>query len=254
LTEPVHATIVFAWAPAAADALALVLPAPVAPEVVVLPSSLRRRDSLAALVRGRLRNRGVVTHLLVPANPVAAILPGAGDRWRSVTLAPPDGPPYQIGLPEGLVGAAPRWIVTDVDAVAGRGPYVLDLVARHAHPVHRARMLADRQRADMAVEANLAAAPALCIAGQRLGEGTLVAVTSDPIAGELVALALADRHLARAGDLTGPWEERVVQRATELELGIQVPAQLAIEVAGSPDRAAGAMIHGIASRIGVRMS
>jgi hypothetical protein len=233
-------------------------PAPRDPKIGVLPSSLSRRDPLAALVRARLRSQAIATHLLVPATPVAVMMSlGRGpapDPWRSMMVAPPDVPPYLIRLPENLVGPVPRWTVTDIDAVAGRGPYVLDLVARYAHPADRLRMLATRRRADTAVEANLVARPTLCIAGQQLGDGYLVAVTGDPIAGELVALALADRHLARGGELTGPWEERVVQRATELELGIQVPAQLAITIVGSPDEARRATIHGIASRIGVMMS
>jgi len=52
--------------------------------------------------------------------------------------------------------------------------------------------------------------------------------SSDLIAAEVIALALRDVRTARAGDLGGPWEDELVQRATEIGLGCTGPSSLKI--------------------------
>jgi len=185
---------------------------------------------------------------VIPAGAIATV--AGGGRWAEVTIDAPDAPPYRVSLPARLAAAPTRWSVTDVDAVAGRGPFVLDLVARYLHPATRLRYLAARRREDLVADANLAAPLALCVISATIAETSLVAVTADPIAGELMALALADERLPDHASVTGPWEERIVQRATELELGIQVPSQLAFTGAGEVPAGITAALTRIASRIG----
>ncbi len=59
-------------------------------------------------------------------------------------------------------------------------------------------------------------------------DGWLAVATRDPIAAELWALALAERFLPADVEIQGPWEEPAVQRATELGMGIRVPADMRI--------------------------
>lgn len=233
-------------------------PHPLPEGVVILPSSLRRTDRLAGAVREVLRNERVASRLLVPANPVAALLPRLprtpARSWIDFEIHPPDMPPVTISLPDPLYGGSPVWSVTDVDAVAGTGPYILDLVARYLHPLGRLRQLGSRGRTGAVADLNLAARPSTCVIGKMLGSVFVAGIATDPIAAELFALALADEDLPPDRSVTGPWEDRVVQRATELELGIQIPQQLSIDLVGEPGEAVRTALERVAARIGVTIA
>ena len=223
--------------------------------VLILPSSLRRADPLASAVRHELRTIRVASHLLLPPNPATSLIGRAtrssGGAWRAVELQAPGFPPSWITIPARLNGPESVWSVTDVDAVGGTGPYVLDLVARYVHPRSRLRQLSSRRQSDAVVDVNLVAALSRCVVGKVLGDTTLVAMVNDPIAAELFALSLADEDLPRDRAVTGPWEDRVVQRATELELGVQIPQQIVLEPVTTVGSGVRTALERIMARIGV---
>lgn len=221
--------------------------------VVVLPSSLNRRDALAAIARREMRAAGVESHLEVPGNPVALLSRLARDdsRWRAATISPPDREARTVRLPTSILDAARLWVVTDVDAVSGRGPYALDLLSRYVDPISRARHLGSRERETVPVEVNLARTPDRYVLTKDTGAFVLGAVTSDPIAAELLALSLADEDLGRDHRVTGPWEDPMVQRATELDLGVRLPQEIRVTVSGGRSEAIDGMIARIFARIGV---
>jgi hypothetical protein len=222
--------------------------------VVVLPSSLARRDPLAGILRQAMREAGVESHLQLPGNPVAGLsrLVRSGGQWRTVTTAPPDRDERMVRLPAAILDAEQLWVVTDVDAVSGRGPYALDLLSRYVDPVSRVRNLGSRERVSLPVEVNLARTPDRYVVMKDCGAFVLGVVTSDPIAAELLALAMADEDLTRDHRLTGPWEDPMVQRATELDLGVRVPQDMQVNVSGSRSEAIDEVIVRIFARIGVR--
>lgn len=219
--------------------------------VVILPASLRRDDPLAAAVRDALRHLGTSASLRLPANPAAALLGRGGHGWTSLAIRPPDAPAATMRLPTRLADAGAIWTVTDVDAVAGSGPYVLDLVARYAAPGAWLRRRPGRHRGDVRVDVNLACRPACCLAGKATGGGVVVSVTDDPVAAELFALALADEALPADRTVSGPWEDRVVQRATELELGVQIPRQIQARLVTPVDEDVRTVLDRVLARIGV---
>ncbi|MBA3377328.1 MAG: hypothetical protein H0T93_00445, partial [Chloroflexia bacterium] len=104
--------------------------------VLILPSSLRRTDRLASAVRHQLRLAGIASHLVLPANPASALIGqvrrSTQGRWLEVELRAPGVSPSWITIPARLNGPESIWTITDVDAVGGTGPYVLDLLARYA--------------------------------------------------------------------------------------------------------------------------
>jgi hypothetical protein len=222
--------------------------------VVVLPSSLTRRDPLAGTVRQAMRDAGVESHLELPSNPVAELsrLVRNGSQWQMVTTAPPDRDERRVRLPAAVLEAEQLWVVTDVDAVSGRGPYALDLLSRYVDPVSRVRNLGSRERVSLLVEVNLARTPDRYVVMKDAGTFVLGVVTSDPIAAELLALSLADEDLTRDHRLTGPWEDPMVQRATELDLGVRLPQEMRVTVSGSRSEAIDEVIARIFARIGVR--
>jgi hypothetical protein len=81
--------------------------------------------------------------------------------------------------------------------------------------------------------------------------------TSDQIAAELVGLAIRQAKRDAADEEVGPWQDPLVQRATELDLGVRVPAQIAIRATlRGPERVAtatefAALVADIAGRLGV---
>lgn len=164
-------------------------------------------------------------------------------------LVLPELPIRRVRIAEGLAGENP-WIVCDVDVIAATGPFVLDVFSRYLNPLDRARLLADRERARRSAEVNLAVRPGWSIVGGHADGRYLVAATRDAVAAELFALSLSELALGPKLAVTGPWEDPVVQRAAELELGVLIPRQLRFDVDGEPGDA-GIVLEHIASRIGV---
>jgi hypothetical protein len=256
---PAASTIAIGTGATFATALELVVSGDMAArEVLVLPSSLRRADRIAAALREQLRAYGVASHLVLPVNPLAALAHlGRGKRiahWCTVNITLPDKPPGTVCLPAQMIGENPVWTVTDVDAVSGRGPFVLDLIARYVHPILRVQLLASSSRADDAVDVNLVVRISVSVIGKMVGSFAMVGVTSDPIAAELFAMALADEDLAVNRAVVGPWEDRVIQRATELELGVRIPQDLSISLAGEISQPAREAVERIVRRFGVGLS
>jgi hypothetical protein len=251
-----HATVRVANASDVPAALAQVDAPGVETRCVVLPSSLRRDDPAAAVVRARIRSSGGTSTLLLPATGLAALAPARLRRgsplWMRCVLRRPDGPRRTVRLPARLDERVAIWSVTDVDVVRGHGPYVLDLLERYLHPLDRLRQAAAPARDDAAADVNLGVRMTGHLLVKRIEGGVLAFSTTDPIAAELFALALADEDLAPTLETAGPWEERVVQRATELQLGVAIPDHLHVTTASPLSGAASRAISRVCARIDVR--
>lgn len=213
---------------------------------LLVPSTGNRGDLLLGIIEQELRARDVVPGSCAPASGLWALV---RQGWATVEIVAPDLPYRRVRISNELVGAEP-WVVCDVDAVARTGPFVLDVFSRYLHPVDRLRMIADRQRERRAADLNLAIRTAWSVIGGHAGAGYLLAATRDPVAAELVALAMSEGVVGPDVAFTGPWEDPVVQRATELELGVVVPHQIRLAVHGDPGDA-WATLERIAGRIGV---
>lgn len=222
---------------------------------LLLPSSLNRNDDLVASLRRSLRKRSTSSSVTVPDHPlrlVTGTISGRRTRWREATLVLPDKADRDVLLPSRLLEGDPLLYVTHVNAVAGTGPFQLDLLSRYLHPRARMRQVIDPDRAGLAAEVNVALRPAWSIIGADLSPG-LVAVTRDLIAGELFALSIAERFFDRRAEFASPWEDRVVQRATELELGARTPNEIRIVVmagGATPPEGVHAIVEDVRLRIG----
>lgn len=225
-------------------------------DVVILPSSLDADDPLAETVREHLPH-DATADTLTPVSGAAArrafFVPTVLGDWRDVAITSPGSRGESTLLPKDLAGARSRIVAVDIVEVARHGPFVLDVLARYVHPRQRLRLVADRARSELVAEVASAAMPSLSVIRLSLPGGTLLAATNDVIAAELVALALAERCIGSARAFTGPWEDAVVQRATELELGVVIPAAIRLQSAGSAVREpwADALIEHIRTRLGI---
>jgi hypothetical protein len=221
--------------PAAIAALMPTLTRHFSGSVIILPSSLEHDDPVAEAVGNQLPPKSEVS-IATPMRGGAArrafFLPAGIGTWREVSILAAGASTESVLLPEPIANAAHRLIVVDVVEVARRGPFALDLAARYVHPRQRLRLVADHQRSSIVVEVTSVAMPTLSVVSFGMPGGALVAVTDDIIAAELVSLALAERCIGARRAFTGPWEDDVVQRATELELGVLMPGAIEMNTLG----------------------
>ena len=169
----------------------------------------------------------------------------------------------RVRLPRALMESDAVVGVADLRGMGKTRPLIaLGLWAPLAAPVQRIGSLITGAREGLTAEIGLAIEPAALVVVMRISApGPLVGiVSSDPIATELAALAVWQSRLPSSIDLPGPWEDPLVQRATELGLGVSQPSQLGVtmwfsedlsgdEVVASQGRLAGAL-----SLIGVDIS
>jgi hypothetical protein len=224
------------------DALSALPPEQLRASPLLLPTSGRRQDPAVASIRRQLRTIGVDSSVLLPGGLVslAPFTQPEGGAWQSATINVPGQPGMAVSLPSRLLSSQETWIVIDVDAVAGRGPHVLDLAARYLRHTDRLRGLRTRERTWVVAVNSLLNVTRLV--GTANLDGLAVATsTRDLVAGELLALAMAGLHLPQSSSVTGVWEDPLVQRATELQLGVLYPGQLSpnVTIAAESTRAIG---------------
>ncbi|MEA2523795.1 MAG: hypothetical protein QOF73_1022 [Thermomicrobiales bacterium] len=109
-----------------------------------------------------------------------------------------------------------------------------------------------------AAEIALAVRPTLNVLADVWRGHSVVVATSDQIAAELVGLGLKQVMQEGDDDQLGPWQDPLVQRATELDLGVRLPDQIAIRAVSLEDADPAVARHfpdfvdEIAARLGVR--
>lgn len=199
--------------------------------ILLLPSTLDAGDTAALLTRRILAEQGRAASISTPTSPArrlsSMVRPLVTDSaWREVVIERADAVLKKVALPAELMQSRQRILICDLDRVAARGPFVLDVLGRYLHPRDRIRVLATSQRQQSLAEVNLALPGASALICMSVDGGTLAAMTSDPILGELIALALSELKIDRDVGFTGPWEDPIVQRATELELGVRLPNEI----------------------------
>lgn len=210
----------------------------VASPAVLLPS---HRDlvlgSQGQAVLARLVEYGLAARPVEPPS----VLGLRGASWTRLKLRRPDVRLTDVTLLSSVVQAGTRIAVIAIrpDAV---GPTALNVLTRYAHPRLRVLILASRECDALAAEVNLACRLDLLVVVGPLANVHVAAVTRDRIAGELVGLALRDEPHLASREVVGPWEDALVQRATELDLGVAVPSQLRFhQPARFPPRASDAL-------------
>lgn len=207
--------------------------------VAILPSSMDIKDPFASMVTAALPED---THVFtsVPISGAAArrafVTPTVLGSWIDRPVPGESTAVSSIAWPQDIAQARHRIVVTDVVEVARKGPFILDLPARFIHPRQRMKFLASGQRESLAAEVASSFSIDLMAIYMSHREGVVLAVTTDPIAAELTALAMSELCTGAPRSFTGPWEDPVVQRATELEMGVLLPNRIRI-ITDGPNRA-----------------
>ena len=178
-------------------------------------------------------------------------------RWASIDLHGRGDRLTSVMLPERLVSGDQFVVLNDLrDFNPRRAAIAIGVWARYAHPRQRFGAAISGSSDGLTAEIALAAPDATyVIAGSWLGK-PMAAVSNDMIAAELVGLAIGQAQTDPDRELPGPWEHPLVQRATELNLGVRTPAEIDFHaewLAPEPDRATAFARFGatIAARIGI---
>lgn len=196
-------------------------------------------DAASATGTGRLvveilgREGGDVRRV-VPPQPVLSVLNRFARRKSSVTRVDVRLRAERITsvwLPDPIVEAKTLVAVNDVrHDQAERPTLAIGLWSRFAGLWERVGARLAKPEEGLAAEIALAVRPTLILLVDSWRGQPVVIATPDQIAAELAGLALRQARRAGEDDQIGPWQDPLVQRATELDLGVRTPEQLALRL------------------------
>jgi len=196
-------------------------------------------QSTVSLVERAFRDRtDDVAILIAPATSVASFRQVRSTQWQPVDLGDRASRIEHARLPHQLVTAS---TIVGVGSISGNespgDPIALGLWSQFAHPSQRLGARLSNPRDGLAAEIALAVSPSLILLAAELDGIPIVTVASDQIAAELAGLAIRQILRPESGSEIGPWENPLVQRATELGIGIAIPAQIVPTATwvGTPD-------------------
>jgi hypothetical protein len=200
--------------------------------------------------------------LLVPPRPLLALMgriAGRGADRVPVDLGDRAERVSAVGLPRSLLEAGSVIAVNDVRLVdEGRPVLAIGIWARFAGWRERAGARLAKPEEGLAAEIALAVRPRLILLADTWRDAMVVIATADQVAAELVGLALRQERDGYEDDRLGPWQDPLVQRATDLDLGVRVPDQIAIRgiLSIDPNDARehdwSGLVQVLAGRLGVR--
>jgi hypothetical protein len=239
-------------------------PLAVAAEVVIaVPVIALARDPQGAPLRlaAQLKRDGRSVRIVAPPRTIAGSFLSARlpDRWELVGVSPNAEWLDRASIVSTLATPFPIVFVNAFESRRRSSSPVIGAWVRFAHPRQRLAATATDQREGLTAEIASAFHPALVLLVTTDGETSLAIAANDQIAAELVALAVQDLQQPSNDDeeMIGPWEHPLIQRATELGLGITWPGALQIQAiwmgrGGEPAREKFlALIEQIGVRIGI---
>ena len=188
----------------------------------------RTADETARLVaRAIQRNRRRV-RLIAPSSSLAgALWQARSTDWAEIDVSDRASRLSTVTLPTAIPNAPSVVAVNTISPEDAPGdPIAIGLWARFAHPKLRTGASLSDPRDGLTAEIALAVQPRLILLSAIWRDVPILIATGDQIAAELAGLAL--RHLLSeaTSDPIGPWEHPLVQRATELELGVATPSEI----------------------------
>ncbi|MEZ4507261.1 MAG: hypothetical protein R2848_15765 [Thermomicrobiales bacterium] len=181
-----------------------------------------------------------------------------GGYWTDVDVDARAQRLSTVKMPSSLVGSQRLLAINDLrNETAARPVIAIGLWAAFAHPIVRAGARFGGTTDGLTAEIALAVHPDryAIVSRDRKNELTFLLATPDIMVAELVTLALpAERGRFRG---PGPWEDPLVQAATDLDLGVRTPDEIDIEAVISPTLSAerrmraGSLIVEAVEQIGV---
>jgi hypothetical protein len=172
--------------------------------------------------------------IIRPGSAPAGLLRGRS-HWTDVDIDVDAQRLHSVKMPAALVGAQRLLALNDLRGDSNVRPVVaIGLWALFAHPIVRAGARVSGARDGLTAEIALAVHPdRFVIIDSDRAHGLVFAIaTADPIAADLIVLALRQGRARFRG--AGPWEDPLIQVATELDLGVRTYDQIDIDAVISP--------------------
>jgi hypothetical protein len=228
--------VVVSDSPAAATSVALrallAHSAPLAaPAVVAGTGRLGSADDkdFGHLVAHQLEADAWADRVLVVAPPRRSVVRRSRGDWIAVDVGVRAQRLTTVALPTALATAGSIVVANDLRLESVRRPvFAIGLWARYADWRVRLGARLSDEREGLTAEIAAAVAPRLLLLADRWQSLSLLAATTDQIAAELTGRTLRPTTGAGDDEPLGPWEAPLVQRATELDLGVRSPSQVAI--------------------------
>ena len=158
-----------------------------------------------------------------------------GSYWTDVAVAARAQRLRSVRMPSALVGAQRMLAVNDLRGNSDSRPTIaIGLWALFSHPVVRFGARFGGTTDGLTAEIALAVHPDryVVVDSDRKEGFTIVLATPDIIAAELIVLALREIQTRFRG--VGPWEDPLVQAATDLNLGVRNAEEIDIDALISP--------------------
>lgn len=205
-------------------------------DCLLLPSSLDLDDPCLSHVLSR--NRSFRVRIPTWRGPV-----------RSATLPVSGG---SVRLDREVLTTPHVIAVVNLDIVGATGPFALDLLARYGFLFDRFKLRVAPNKLDTVARLNQVRPIDAFLVTKSMATGSIWIETRDPIAAELTALALSEGMLPSDRAHPSPWEDELVQRATELELGARYPGDIRLKYdAKATDPDVKEVISALHLRIGI---
>ncbi len=201
---------------------------------------------------------GRVEIIAAPRSRLSGRLGFTGRRWTSVDLRGRGDRLTHAKMPERLAGfLGLTLLVNDLTRFDPGNPAIaIGVWAQFAHPLQRFGASISQPGDGLTAEIALAAPPAWYLMAASWQGKPMAILADDMVAAELVGLAIGHAQADPDREFSGPWEHPLVQRATDLGLGVRVPSAINFVAEWlSPDhdlsRDFSEFGAGIAGRIGI---
>jgi hypothetical protein len=195
----------------------------VAKDAETFPTTVLGRSAASPLghaVASYFEGRGFAVRLRTPPSWRDVL---GGQRWTSVPIGNPAARYPMVSVPDELAPPRPVIVIADLD-VADAAP--MDVPIGYVHPRLRLAVRMSHPDSGAAADVTLGFQLIAVLLSATVNERRITAATTDLVAGHLLALAIRTLLKPPDEDRTGPWEDAVVQRATEIGVGARHPGQL----------------------------
>lgn len=171
----------------------------------------------------RLGSRAVAP----PDTTIGAWLATSRTRWKAIQAPGEANRLDRVWLPDAIVDAGSVIALNRLPrSDAARGAIAIGIWAKFAHPRQRTGAWMSDGRDGLTAEIARAVSPGLVLLTAEWRGVPLVIASDDQVAAELAGLAVQQLTKPPETEPIGPWEDPLVQRATELGFGVSHPGQI----------------------------
>jgi hypothetical protein len=192
------------------------------------PALVVRPDAFGSLVRTYLGLHNIAHDVDIASHSLtSAWLSARKTEWRPVTTPAPVDRLDRVWLPRAIVESASLIAINELPLTGSTNDAIaIGIWARFAHPRQRTGARLSSARDGLVPEIALTVRPRLILLHGNVGGRYVIVAADDQIAADLAGRAIQQLQPGLETEPDGPWEDPLIQHATELRLGISHPDQI----------------------------